>query len=171
MKDYYEILGIPRTASQAEVKNAYRRLALKYHPDKNKGSEEAEEKFKEIANAYSVLSDQKRRKAYDQGGRKRVEETGFREWTSTDDILRHFSDFFSGFGTRIYRDPFEDTVAEDAAASVSVDFRTAALGGHISLTLSDTVMAVASRSTVSSVPGSGQSVESLSLEKIISPIC
>ncbi len=68
MKDYYEILGVPRTASEAEIKNAYRRLALKYHPDKNKGSKEAEEKFKEIANAYSVLSDTKRRKAYDLGG-------------------------------------------------------------------------------------------------------
>ena len=136
MMDYYEILGVPRTASEAEVKNAYRRLALKYHPDKNKGSKEAEQKFKEIANAYSVLSDEKRRKAYDQGGQERVEETGFKEWTSTDDILRNFSDLFSGYGTRVHPDPWEEAVAEDAEASVSIEFRVAALGGRISLTLS-----------------------------------
>jgi len=136
MKDYYEILGVPRTASEAEIKNAYRRLALKYHPDKNKGSKEAEEKFKEIANAYSVLSDEKRRNAYDQGGQKKVEETGFKGWTSTDDILRNFSDLFSGFGTRIHADLREEAVAEDVEASVSVEFRMAALGGRISLTIS-----------------------------------
>jgi molecular chaperone DnaJ len=136
MMDYYEILNVPRTASEAEIKNAYRRLALKYHPDKNKGSREAERKFKEIANAYSVLSDEKRRRAYDQGGQEKVEETGFKGWTSTDDILRHFSDLFSGFGTRIHTDRWEETAAEDVEASVSVEFRTAALGGHIALTLS-----------------------------------
>ncbi|MDT8303473.1 MAG: J domain-containing protein [Sedimentisphaerales bacterium] len=136
MKDYYEILGVPRTASEAEIKNAYRRLALKYHPDKNKGSKEAEQRFKEIANAYSVLSDKKRRNAYDQGGQEKVEETGFKGWTSTDDILRNYSDLFSGFGTRINADQWEETIAEDAEASVSVEFRMAALGGRISLTLS-----------------------------------
>ena len=136
MMDYYETLGVPRTASEAEIKNAYRRLALKYHPDKNKGSKEAEERFKEIANAYSVLSDAKRRRAYDQGGQEKVEETGFKGWTSTDDILRHFSDLFSGFGARVHADLQEEAVGEDVEASVSIEFRMAALGGHISLTLS-----------------------------------
>ena len=136
MMDYYEILNVPRTASEDEIKNAYRRLALKYHPDKNKGSKEAERKFKEIANAYSVLSDEKRRRAYDQGGREKVEETGFTGWTSTDDILRHFSDLFSGFGTRAHTDRWEDTTAQDVEASISVEFRTAALGGQVTLTLS-----------------------------------
>jgi len=136
MTDYYEILGVPRTASEAEIKNAYRRLALKYHPDKNKGSKEAEHRFKEIANAYSVLSDEKRRRAYDQGGQEKVEETGFKEWTSTDDILRNYSDLFSGFGTRVNTDFWEETVAQDAEASVSIEFRMAALGGQISLALS-----------------------------------
>ena len=136
MKDYYEILGVSRTASDAEIKNAYRRLALKYHPDKNKGSKDAEHRFKEIANAYSVLSDEKRRRAYDQGGQKKVEETGFKEWTSTDDILRNYSDLFSGFGSRVNTDFWEETVAQDAEASVSIEFRMAALGGRISLALS-----------------------------------
>jgi molecular chaperone DnaJ len=133
--DYYKILGVPRTALKEDIKNAYRRLAMKYHPDKNKGSKEAEEKFKDIANAYSVLSDDERRKAYDQGGQEKVAETGFTGWTSTDDILRNFSDLFSGFGMRYHAERREPVGGEDARAAVSVDFRTAALGGTVSLGL------------------------------------
>ncbi len=136
MMDYYEVIGVPRTASEAEIKNAYRRLALKYHPDKNQGSKEAEKKFKEIANAYSVLSDKERRRAYDQGGKEKVEETGFKEWTSTDDILRNFSDLFSGFGSRVHTGLWEEEAGQDVEASVSIEFRMAALGGQISLALS-----------------------------------
>lgn len=135
MNDHYEILGVPRTASNEDIKNAYRRLAMKYHPDKNKGSKEAEEKFKEIANAYSVLSDDERRKAYDQGGQEKVAETGFTEWTSTDDILHNFSDLFSGFGMRYHAESRKPARGEDAVAAISVDFRTAALGGTVSLGL------------------------------------
>ncbi len=65
MKDYYEILGVGRDASQEEIKIAYRKLALKYHPDRNPGNKEAEEKFKEINEAYDVLSDPKKRQKYD----------------------------------------------------------------------------------------------------------
>jgi len=60
-KDYYAILGVPRNATQEEIKRAYRRLALKYHPDRNPGNKEAEEKFKEISEAYQVLSDPEKR--------------------------------------------------------------------------------------------------------------
>ena len=67
-KDYYKILGVPRNATQEEIKKAYRRLAMKYHPDRNPGDKEAEEKFKEIAEAYSVLGDPEKRKKYDQYG-------------------------------------------------------------------------------------------------------
>ena len=66
-KDYYKILGIAKNASEDDIKKAYRKLALKYHPDKNKSSG-AEEKFKEIAEAYEVLSDKKKRDIYDQVG-------------------------------------------------------------------------------------------------------
>ena len=66
-KDYYKILGIPRNASEDDIKKAYRKLALKYHPDKNKAPG-AEEKFKEVAEAYEVLSDKRKRDIFDQCG-------------------------------------------------------------------------------------------------------
>ena len=67
-RDYYEVLGITKSASKEEIKKAYRKLALKYHPDKNKGDKGAEEKFKEGSEAYHVLSDDKRKANYDQFG-------------------------------------------------------------------------------------------------------
>lgn len=68
MKDYYQILGVPRSASEDEIKKSYRRLAKQYHPDVNKSSKSAEEKFKDISEAYNVLSDEKQRKQYDMFG-------------------------------------------------------------------------------------------------------
>src|SRR5438105_5188603 len=67
-RDYYEILGLSRGATEAEIKSAYRKLAVRYHPDKNPGDAEAEEKFKEAAEAYSVLSDADQRRRYDRFG-------------------------------------------------------------------------------------------------------
>ena len=67
-KDYYSILGVSRTATQDEIKKAYRKLAVQYHPDKNPGNKEAEEKFKEINEAYDVLKDEQKRAAYDRYG-------------------------------------------------------------------------------------------------------
>jgi DnaJ-class molecular chaperone len=65
-KDYYKVLGVPETATADEIKKVYRKLAVKYHPDKNPGNKEAEARFKEISEAYYILSDEKRRKQYDQ---------------------------------------------------------------------------------------------------------
>src|SRR5687768_16566941 len=67
-RDYYEVLGLPRGASEDEIKKAYRRLAVKFHPDKNPGDKAAEEKFKELGEAYEVLNEPQKRAAYDQYG-------------------------------------------------------------------------------------------------------
>src|SRR5262245_6686628 len=71
-RDYYEVLGVARDANEATIKSAYRKLALQYHPDRNPGDAAAEEKFKEAAEAYSVLSDGQKRAAYDQFGHRGV---------------------------------------------------------------------------------------------------
>ena len=71
-RDYYEILGVERGADEQALKSAYRKMALKYHPDRNPGDKEAEEKFKEAAEAYGVLSDAQKRAAYDRYGHQGV---------------------------------------------------------------------------------------------------
>ena len=67
-RDYYEVLGVDKTASEEDIKKAYRKIAIKYHPDRNPGDKEAEEKFKEAAEAYNVLHDPQKRQQYDQFG-------------------------------------------------------------------------------------------------------
>lgn len=67
-RDYYEVLGVNKNASEDEIKKAYRKIAIKYHPDRNPGNKEAEEKFKEAAEAYDVLHDNQKRQQYDQFG-------------------------------------------------------------------------------------------------------
>jgi molecular chaperone DnaJ len=102
-KDYYEVLGVPRGAGADEVKSAYRKLAMQYHPDRNPGDSEAEERFKEAAEAYEVLRDGEKRQIYDQFGHDGLEGTGFRGFGGFDDIFSSFGDIFEdffGFGTR-----------------------------------------------------------------------
>ena len=98
-RDYYEVLGISKGASEDEIKKAYKKLARKYHPDMNPGDKEAEEKFKEAAEAYEVLSDDQKRARYDQFGHAAFEGGaggggGFS--MNMDDIFSMFGDIFGG---------------------------------------------------------------------------
>jgi curved DNA-binding protein len=94
-RDYYEVLGVKKTATEEEIKKAYRKLAMKYHPDRNPGNKQAEERFKEINEAYAVLSDKGKRQQYDQFG-----PSGFSQRFSQEDIFRGFdiSDLFKDLG-------------------------------------------------------------------------
>ena len=95
-KDYYEILEVSKTASAAEIKKAYRKQALKYHPYKNPGYKEAEEKFKQAAEAYEVLSDENKRAQYDRFGHAAFEGGMGGGGFSMDDIFSQFGDIFGG---------------------------------------------------------------------------
>jgi molecular chaperone DnaJ len=103
-KDYYEVLQVSRNASEADLKKAYRRLAMKYHPDRNPGDKEAEAKFKELGEAYEVLSDSRKRSAYDQFGHAGVDPSmgggpqGFDIGDIFGDISDIFGDIFGGGG-------------------------------------------------------------------------
>ncbi|NSX83834.1 DnaJ domain-containing protein, partial [Wolbachia endosymbiont of Atemnus politus] len=94
-KDYYELLGVDRNASIDEIKKAYKKLALKYHPDSNRGNKEAEEKFKEIAAAYEVLSNSEKRAGYDRYGHEGAS-GGFDFNQTAGDFSDIFTDFFGG---------------------------------------------------------------------------
>ena len=98
-RDYYEILGVGKDASTDEIKRAYRRLAMKYHPDKNPGDKAAEDKFKECAEAYEVLSNPEKRKRYDQLGHEGLRGSGMHDYShmNVQDIGDMFSDIFGDF--------------------------------------------------------------------------
>lgn len=105
-RDYYEVLGVDKNASADEIKKAYRKKAIQYHPDKNPGDKEAEEKFKEAAEAYDVLSNPDKRARYDQFGFAGMSGAagnggpfgGFSGGMSMDDIFSMFGDIFGGHG-------------------------------------------------------------------------
>lgn len=138
-RDYYEVLGVKKGASVDEIKRAYRKLAVKYHPDKNPGDKQAEERFKEINEAYAVLSDPKKKEQFDQFG-----STNFHQKFSQEDIFRGFNvdDMFrdQGFGTddifsRIFGDALRRqrggghgrmaAKGEDFSMEIQVTFREA----------------------------------------------
>lgn len=96
-RDYYEVLGVDRSAGDQDLKRAYRKLALKFHPDKNPGDREAEEKFKEAAEAYEVLRDASKRQIYDQYGHQGLEGAGFSGFGGFEDIFSSFGDIFEDF--------------------------------------------------------------------------
>lgn len=121
-RDYYETLGVDRTATRDQIKHAYRRLTLQYHPDKNKDPNAAA-KFRELAEAYAVLSDDTKRKEYDTTGHVGVSE----RWSS-EDLMRdfQFGDFFGGrFGdlSGMFGDLFGWRMRPGAGATRGVDLR------------------------------------------------
>lgn len=136
-RDYYEVLGVERTASGADIKRAYRKLAIKYHPDKNPGDTEAEDRFKEAAEAYGVLSDDEKRQRYDQFGHAGLGGAG--GFSSAEDVFSNFGDIFSeffggGFGRR-RQDPNAPRRGEDLQTEVSVPFEYAVHGGTQSISI------------------------------------
>jgi molecular chaperone DnaJ len=130
-RDYYEVLGVHRNASDVEIKKAYRKLALQCHPDRNPGDAEAERRFKEVAEAYEVLADPARRAQYDQFGH--AGESGFRSQGGGDfDFRSHVDDLFSEifgdiFGQRRPRGPRAERGA-DLRYNLTVDFEEAVFG-------------------------------------------
>ena len=140
-RDYYEVLGLSRNASGEEIKKTYRKLAVKYHPDKNPGDKEAEEKFKELSEAYEVLGDSAKRSRYDQFGHQGVNfGSGGRGFTWSDfshyDDLRDifgsffeqgsiFEEFFGGFGER---QKTGGVPGDDLRYDLSIEFTEAAFG-------------------------------------------
>ncbi len=134
MKDYYEILGVSKDATDDELKKAYRKLAIQYHPDRNQGDIDAEEKFKQINEAYSVLSDPKKRAQYDQFGS--VDENGFSSdfgySSSFEDIFENissmFGDLFGDYGFSHKRN--RPQKGEDISINLTIDFKEAVFGAE-----------------------------------------
>jgi len=96
-RDYYEVLGVPRGASLDDIKSAYRKLALRHHPDRNPGDAQAEARFKELAEAYEVLSDPEKRSLYDRYGEAGLKGVRHGAFTTVDEIFSMFGDVFAGF--------------------------------------------------------------------------
>jgi molecular chaperone DnaJ len=140
-RDYYEVLTVERTASFEEIKKSYRQLALKYHPDRNPGDDEAERRFKEAAEAYEVLADADRRARYDRYGHAGLNGSGMHDFRTPEDVFSAFSDIFGDlFGGQRRRGPrpgldiqmrLEITLEEAArGATRTIEFRRMELCGE-----------------------------------------
>lgn len=132
-RDYYEVLGVTKTATADEIKKAYRKLALKYHPDKNPGDKKAEETFKECAEAYEVLSNSEKRQKYDQFGHEGLRGAGVHDYShmNVDDIFSNFGDIFGDFfggGSRRSRNPNAPQRGLDLETSVELTLKEVANG-------------------------------------------
>ena len=114
-RDYYDILGVTRQASQDQIKSSYRKLAIKYHPDKNRGDAKAEDSFKEATEAYEVLSDTQKRSRYDQFGKAGVNASGSSSYGTK--AYSDFSDIFGDVGD-VFSDFLEADLEEDRAQGV-----------------------------------------------------
>jgi molecular chaperone DnaJ len=130
-RDYYEILGLQRGCELGEIKKAYRRLAMEHHPDRNPGDHKAEERFKELAEAYQVLSDPEKRELYDRYGHAGPRQAGFQGFSGIEDILSQFADFFGGgfggFGGGGRRGPHVEA-GDDLQQEMTISLREAHKG-------------------------------------------
>lgn len=140
-KNLYEVLGVAEDASEAEIRKAYRQIAVKNHPDKNPGDEAAEARFKEATQAYDVLSDAKKRQQYDArlqggfgGGFEGLDDLFGGFSFNIEDILGRHGDLFGGFGVPFHARRVQRR-GSDVEAELKVDFRTAAKGGKVDVTL------------------------------------
>ncbi len=130
--DYYEILGVSANCSAEELKSAYRKKAMQYHPDRNPGDKEAETLFKQCAEAYEVLSDPEKRRIYDQFGHEGLNGHGFQGFSGFEDIFSHFSDIFGeffGFTSRGQR----GLAGADLRYDLEIDFEQAVFGAEVEL--------------------------------------
>jgi molecular chaperone DnaJ len=134
--DYYAVLGVTQDAAAEDIRRAFRKLAAQYHPDRHPGDKAAAARFKNIADAYSVLDDPKARAAYDRGGQSAVEaDTGFRGFNSTEDIFSRYGDIFGDlFGDRV-RQETAKVQGEDYQVELPISFEEAARGGKKSFTM------------------------------------
>jgi molecular chaperone DnaJ len=129
-KDYYKILGVSRDAAEEEIKKNYRKIAMQYHPDRNPGNKEAEEKFKIASEAYEVLRDPEKREIYDRYGIEGLKGTGFTGFRGFDDIFSAFGDIFEdffGFGTG-YKRRAKARAGADLRYDLKISFHEAAFG-------------------------------------------
>jgi molecular chaperone DnaJ len=129
-RDYYEVLGVSRDATQDELKSSYRKQAIKFHPDKNPGNKEAEENFKEASEAYEVLRDTQKRRIYDQFGHQGLEGSGFSGFSGFEDIFSSFGSIFEdifGFGSG-QRSRTRTQRGSDLRYDLSLDFMQAVFG-------------------------------------------
>jgi molecular chaperone DnaJ len=141
-RDYYEILGVDRTATDDQIKKAYRKLALQYHPDRNPGDREAEERFKEAAEAYEVLHDKEKRGIYDQFGHEGLQGTGFSGFGGFEDIFSAFGDIFEdffGLGTRRARRRDTSRPGADLLYDLRIGFTEAVFGVEKEIEIPTTV--------------------------------
>jgi molecular chaperone DnaJ len=135
--DYYEVLGVPKDASEDEIKKAYRQMAFKFHPDRNPGDPQSEARFKEAAEAYEVLRDPQKRARYDRFGHQGLGDTGFGGFSNAEDIFSTFSDIFGEFfgfsaGRGGQRGP-RPQAGSDLRYDLRVSFRDAAAGSEAAL--------------------------------------
>jgi molecular chaperone DnaJ len=130
-KDYYDILNVDRTASDEEIKKSYRAIAMQCHPDRNPGNKKAEDRFKEAAEAYEVLSDREKREIYDHYGHEGLNSTGFRGFNGFDDIFSHFNNIFGdafGYGNTRGHSRSSASAGADLRYDLQISFLDAAFG-------------------------------------------